>query len=337
MIKKAMIMAAGVGSRLHPLTQNVPKPLIPIANVPLMDLIMNHLQKNGIKDVIANTHYLAEQIQQRYVLENPTDISFNYIYEENLSGTAGGVKKCEFFFEPDDSFFVLSADGLCDLDFSKLYESHKQSGAIATMALYDVGEQDVSQFGVVVPREDGFVDQFQEKPQPEEAKSTLVNTGIYIFEPLIFKYIKENKFQDFAKDVFPYMLHQGVPINTFKVNCYWNDIGTISQYQKSVKDFISGKVKISMPNSAGRLIGNNIVKTPSFISPKANLLGNNSIGENCNIKEKALIHNCIIFDDVIIEENAVIQDCIVMGGVVERNTASFGEIIFQKNVNKTLI
>lgn len=329
-------MAAGVGSRLNPLTETIPKPLIPIANVPLMDLILYNLEAQGINEVIANTHYLAEKIQNRYVMENPSNIAFNYIYEEELSGTAGGVKKCEFFFDSNDTFLVLSADGLCDVDFSELYRSHKERNAIVTMALYDASSLDISQFGVVVPNDKGFVEEFQEKPISSEAKSTLINTGIYIFEAEIFNYIKEGEFQDFARNVFPYMLHKGIDINTFKVNCYWNDIGTISEYQNSVKDFISGKVKMPCPAYAGRSFDGNIIKAPSFVSPKVKFIGNNSIGSNCNIKGRALIKDSIIFDDVTIEENAVIKDSIVLSGVVAKNTSADGEIIFQKSVNKML-
>ena len=201
-----MIMAAGVGSRLDPLTKNVPKPLIPIANKPLMDFIMEELEECGIKEVIANTYCLAEQIQKRYTENNPTNIKFSYIQEETLSGTAGGVKKCEFFFKDEENFLVMSGDGLTDINFDELFEAHESSGAVATMALTYVPHSKTCNFGVVVVDGDGFVSEFQEKPPVEKAKSNLINTGIYVFRSDIFKLIPQGCFYDFAKNVFPSML-----------------------------------------------------------------------------------------------------------------------------------
>ena len=127
MIKKAMVMAAGVGSRLDPLTQKIPKPLVPVLNKPVMDILLQKLKDYGIEKVIANTHYLAEKIQDRYASQKVVDIDFSYVNEDELSGTAGGVKKCEFFFEDVDDFIVVSADGLHDADIGKIVKSHLES------------------------------------------------------------------------------------------------------------------------------------------------------------------------------------------------------------------
>ena len=142
MIKKAMVMAAGVGSRLDPLTKNTPKPLVPVANLPVMDILLNRLAFFGITGVIANTHYLGEQIQKRYKSRPPKKLDLQTIYEENLSGTAGGVKKCEFFFENEDDFLVLSGDGLHNAPLDRIMESHLQSGCIATMAVVPVAHEE---------------------------------------------------------------------------------------------------------------------------------------------------------------------------------------------------
>ena len=162
-----MVMAAGVGSRLEPLTQNVPKPLVPVLNKPVMDILLQKLKSYGIEKVIANTHYLAKQIEDRYSKNSPVDIDFSFIRETDLSGTAGGVKKCESFFEGEKDFLVVSADGLHDADLEKVMRSHKESGCIATMAISAVEHNEVSKYGVVVSSPEHRVIEFQEKPPCE--------------------------------------------------------------------------------------------------------------------------------------------------------------------------
>ena len=133
-ITKAMVMSAGMGSRLEPLTLQVPKPLVPVCNRPVMDILFESLAQIGINDVVCNTYYLAEQIINRYK-SNDLGIKFNYITEDTLSGTAGGLKKCQFFFDEGEDFVVLSADGLTNADIKKGIEIHKKSGAIATIGV----------------------------------------------------------------------------------------------------------------------------------------------------------------------------------------------------------
>ena len=151
---KAMVMSAGVGSRLDPLTKAVPKPLVPVANKPVMDILFEKLHAAGINDIICNTYYLADQIINRYK-NNNLGINFNYIKEDTLSGTAGGVKKCQFFFDENNTFVVLSADGLTNADIIKGIEIHNKSNAIATIGIKQIPMEDVPHFGVVVTDENG--------------------------------------------------------------------------------------------------------------------------------------------------------------------------------------
>lgn len=309
MITKAMIMAAGVGSRLDPLTQDVPKPLVPIANRPMMDILFERLLEIGVKDVVANTHYKAEQIINRYKT-NDMGINFSYIHEETLSGTAGGVKKCQFFFDEGEDFLVLSADGLSNANLKAGIAAHKKSGAIATMGIKQIDLEEIPNFGVVVTDKEGFVTGFQEKPHIKDAKSDYINTGIYIFNYKIFDYIPANTFYDFAKNVFPQLLSDGIKINTFVVQEYWSDIGTIDQYAQSIQDLFNNRYKFKH---------NEIIITPkgayitgeSYISSSALFFGNNTIGKNCIIGKNVVLKDCIIWDDVEIKDNVVLKNCIV--------------------------
>lgn len=317
---KAMVMAAGMGSRLEPITLMIPKPLIPVMNRPLMDIILTQLYNVGVKEVISNTYYLANQIIDRYK-NNNLGIKFNYIKETELSGTAGGVKKCQFFFDKGEDFIVMSGDILTTADIDKAVEIHKASNAIATIGVKEIPHEYVSHFGVVVTDEDGYITEFQEKPSVEEAKSNLINTGIYIFNYKIFDYIPENEFCDFAKNVFPKLLKERA-INTFVVDEYWNDIGTIGQYKQSIQDVFNGVCQIDHDRIIDTNLGSYVCgdsKIPSTIR----FVGNTVVGNNCKLGEYIKLENCIVLDNAEIKTGSELTDCVVIPAVSTR-----------KNVNK---
>lgn len=306
---KAMIMAAGMGSRLEPLTLMMPKPLIPVMNMPLMDIILTQLSELGVKDVISNTYYLADQIIDRYK-KNNLGINFNYIKETKLSGTAGGVKKCQHFFDEGEDFIVMSGDVLTNADIKKGIEIHKKSNAIATIGIKQIPHEHVSHFGVVVTDENGFITEFQEKPPVDEAKSNFINTGIYIFNYKIFDYIPENTFYDFAKNVFPKLLEEKA-INTFEVSEYWNDVGTISQYKQSIQDVFNGVCKIKHPQITETNLGT-YVSGKTKIPETVRFVGNNVVGNNCKFGEYIKLENCIVLDNAEIKTGSELTDCIIL-------------------------
>ena len=315
-VKKAMIMAAGVGSRLNPITLTVPKPLVTVANIPIMDILFSNLEKHGITDVIANTHYMAEKIISRYE-NNDFGINFSYIKEETLSGTAGGLKKCQHFFNEGENFFVLSADGVFDVDLSDVFERHIKCGKLATIVVKEIPQDMVENFGVVVTDEEGIVTEFQEKPPVNEAKSNLINTGIYVFNYKIFDYIPEGEFFDFAKNVFPKLLVEG-QISTYKTDAYWSDIGAIEQLIESNFDILNGKLKINC-NSAvktenGRYISES--DTNNF-----NCIGSVIIGKNCKIGKNVTLENTILCDNVSISDNLTLKNCLVSYDKTVNNNA----------------
>ena len=304
---KAMIMAAGVGSRLDPITQFVPKPLVRVANRPVMDILLEKLSKIGVNSVIANTYYLADKIIERYS-SAPFGINFNYIKEDTLSGTAGGLKKCRYFFKEDEDFLVLSADGLFDTDLRRGIDAHKNSDAIATIGIKQIPHEEVSHFGVVVVDKNGYITEFQEKPAVNNAKSNFINTGIYIFNRKIFDFIPENTFYDFAKNVFPKLLELG-QINTFEIKDYWNDIGTLEQYRQSNRDVFNG-----LCNFPGAVITE--YKNGALITDtedvNIDIHGNCVIGKNCKFGKNVKIENCILWNNIEICDNVTLKDCIII-------------------------
>lgn len=305
-----MVMAAGVGSRLDPLTQKIPKPLVPVLNKPVMDILLQKLKDYGVEKVIANTHYLAEQIQNRYSKNSPIDIHFDYIHEETLSGTAGGVKKCEFFFDDVEDFIVVSADGLHDADFDKIVKSHKESGCIATMAISAVDHAEVCHFGVVVPTKEHYVSEFQEKPSIEEAKSNYINTGIYVFNKRIFDFIPKSEKYDFAKNVFPSLLKAGEKINTYRIYSYWSDIGTIDQYIQSNIDALSKKVLIKDPNIVRKYDSVYVIGQNTKLPEDTSLLNNVVIGKNCTIGKNVKMENVILWDNITVADNVTLKNVV---------------------------
>lgn len=333
MITKAMVMAAGVGSRLGSLTQNTPKPLVPVINLPVMDILLEKLCSFGIESVIANTHYLGEKIKSRYSdrAESPVDIDFHSVFEEDLSGTAGGVKKCEFFFEGDENFLVVSADGLHDADLDRIVKSHIESGAIATMAVIAVDMSEVCHYGVVVSSPEHLVDEFQEKPPVKEAKSNFINTGIYVFNKRIFDFIPEGEKYDFAKNVFPSLLNAGEKINTYQIYSYWSDIGTVEQYKQSNFDALANKVMISGTKIIRNLDSRYIKGENTIIDKSAQLLENCIIGNNCKINAGAKLKNVILWDNVEICANVSVEDSIIANDCVIKCDVK-GEIIPENKI-----
>ncbi len=324
---KAMVMAAGMGSRLEPITLVMPKPLISIMNIPIMDIILSQLKEIGVEDIISNTYYLSNQIVERYK-SNDLGINFNYIKEDKLSGTAGGVKKCQYFFDAGEDFIVMSGDILTTADLKKGIEIHKNSGAIATIGVKEIPHDLVSNFGVVVTDEKGYIKEFQEKPAVEEAKSNLINTGIYIFNYKIFDYIPENTFYDFAKNVFPKLLEEG-QINTFTVSEYWNDIGTISQYKQSVQDVFNGVCQIKHGNITKTNLGSYVCGN-SKLPNNLRVLGNNVIGNNCKIGEYVTLKSCIVLDNAEIKPGSELDNCIVLP--VQQTSFASGNVSLEKDI-----
>ena len=308
---KAMVMSAGMGSRLEPLTLAVPKPLVPVANKPVMSILFENLVDIGIKDVICNTYYLADQIIEKYS-NNNIGINFNYITEDTLSGTAGGVKKCQHFFDNDSTFVVLSADGLTNADIKKGIEIHQKSNAIATIGIKKIPKEEVSHFGVVVTDSDGFITEFQEKPSIEDAKSDFINTGIYIFDYKIFEYIPENTFYDFAKNVFPKLLAEH-SINTFEITEYWSDIGTLSQYKQATTDLFENKCHFNHSPIVKSQKGEYISESEE-ISPDVEFIGYSTVGKNCSIGKQSVIDSSIIWDDVVIGAGVTVKNSVIASG-----------------------
>ena len=234
---RAMVLAAGLGTRLRPLTYEITKPMVPVLDRPVMAHILDLLERHGFEQVIANLHYFPETIREHF------GDRLEYRFEPELLGTAGGVRACADFFG-EESFLVISGDALTDIDLGALVARHRASGGIATLAVKRVA--DTREFGVVLHDHDGRITGFQEKPSPDEALSDLGNCGIYMFEPRIFDYFPERPFADWAQDVFPALLEHDVPFYIHELREYWNDVGSLGELRQGTFDALAGELHLEM-------------------------------------------------------------------------------------------
>ncbi|MCL6086988.1 MAG: NDP-sugar synthase [Actinobacteria bacterium] len=320
---KAMVLAAGLGTRLRPLTDLISKPMTPIVNKPVMEHIIELLIQHGFKKIVCNLHWYPEAIRNFFGDGAKYNIKITYSYEPELLGTAGGVKKVEAFFE-GKTFLILSGDALTDIDLTDLMEFHRKKGGICTLVLTEV--DDPSLYGVVIADNSSRITGFQEKPLMGEAKSCLANSGIYVFEPEIFKYIPYGTFYDFGRDLYPKLLEKGIPYYGYKHDRYWNDVGSLEQYQQGNFDALEGKVKVCIPGqqiNEGIWLGKNCIIEEDVIMIPPIVIGN-----NCTVKKGAKLYGPIIVgDNTIIDERAIMYRGIKWGsGYIGKDASLIGAI-----------
>ena len=337
---KAMVLAAGVGSRLDPLTQVVPKPLVPIANSPVMEHSLRLLSVHGFTDVIANLHYMPESISNYFGDGSRLGINLKFRYEEQLSGDAGGLRACRDFFSGKDPFIVMMGDLVTDCDLSALLNAHRAKKAVATIAVKRV--EAVEHFGVVVQNEQGFVTGFQEKPKREEAKSNLVSTGIYILDPKVFDHIPSEGAFGFGRQLFPQLVEKGLPVLAEEISSYWSDVGTIKQYRETNFDLINGRINMPVSglkemidgqirfmevgaqiNSGSVAHGTVFMGGNSKVLSGCKLSGSVVIGDNVTVEDGVQLENVVILSGARIARQANLKDTIVGPGCTVNAGASY--------------
>jgi mannose-1-phosphate guanylyltransferase len=302
---RAMVLAAGLGTRLRPITYEMPKPMVPVLNKPVMEHILRLLARNGFTETIANLHWFPDLIEGYFGDGSAQGVSLSYSREEQLLGTSGGVRNAAGFL--GDSFLVISGDALTDIDLRAMREFHESHDGIATLAMKRV--EDTSQFGVAIVGSDGRIQGFQEKPQPAEALSDLANCGIYMFRSEIFDFFPPpgtskaagsgdpEGFADWAMDVFPRLLESDIPFYSHEIDAYWNDIGNLQELREGNLDALTGAVDVDREGELveGFRSGERMELEPDLVGPV--LLG----------------PGCEIGDDVRIDGPSVISEGVRVG------------------------
>jgi mannose-1-phosphate guanylyltransferase/phosphomannomutase len=317
---KAMILAAGVGSRLDPLTRNVPKPMVPIVNRPVIEHIIHLLKKYGFMDIMVNLHYLGDAIEEHLQDGSRFGVKISYSHEDKLWGDAGSVKRCEKFFleGPNEPFLVVGGDDISDKDLGKLVTSHMEKRALVTIGLSLV--DDPSEYGIVLMNERNRITRFLEKPKGEIIFSNTANTGVYVFDQSIFDYIPQKVFYGFGHNLFPLLLEQRKPLFGHLTSSYWKDVGNLKVYRDTHSDALAGRVMLDMPAKECRKwvwMGENVE-----IHPTAEIGYPVFIGDNVCIEEGAQIHeNTVIGNNCVVEIGAILKETIMWdGAVVQRHT-----------------
>ncbi|MCA6070716.1 MAG: NDP-sugar synthase [Endomicrobium sp.] len=336
---KAFVLAAGASTRLRPLTMDIPKPMIPILGKPALYYTFLNLWKNGFTVACVNTYYRPDIITN-FFQNNDINIKLEFLHEKKILGTAGAIKNKEEFFE--DTFVVMSGDGLTDINLKKAVEFHKKKKSLATIVLKKINLR--FEYGIAITNKDGEIKSFVEKPLLGDVFNDEVNTGIYVFEPEIFKFIPKNKFFDFSMDLFPFLMKKKIKIYGYVMDEYWTDIGNIVEYKKGVFDALDGKLKIipiiknrenkyissnakidkSVKICGPCFVGNNVViGKNAVIEPYSVISDNVTMGNNVSVEKSIIwensefgdnvkITNTVVGSDTLISSNVTLFDSIVM-------------------------
>lgn len=338
---KAMILAAGKGTRVRPITYTTPKPMIPILQKPVMEFLVELLRNHGFDQIMVNVSHLAEEIENYFRDGQRFGVEIAYSFEGRIEngqlvgeaiGSAGGMRRIQDF-SPffDDTFVVLCGDALIDLDLTAALEWHRKKGAIATVVMKTVDPSEVSSYGVVVTDHEGRIQAFQEKPAVEDALSNNINTGIYIFEPEVLNYIPSGCMYDIGGDLFPKLVEIGAPFYGIAMDFQWVDIGRVPDYWHAIRSVLSGEVKnVSIPGrevAPGIFTGLNVsvnwdkvdIQGPVYIGGMtriedgARIIGPSMIGPNCYICGGATVDNSVIFEYSRLGANVRLVDKLVFG------------------------
>lgn len=305
---QAIILAGGEGTRLRPLTNTIPKPMLPIMNQPMLSYTIEWLKRYGITEIGITLHYRPEAIYEYFGDGSRFGVHITYFTEKEPLGTAGSVKLAESFL--DETFFVVSGDAITDINLSDALKFHQQKRSDATLVVNS--SENPPEFGSVIAASDGSVLHFMEKPDWDEVCTDMVNTGIYIFEKSIFSAIPSNRFYDFSRDVFPGLLRHGKRVFACHLEGYWRDVGNISAYQRCHKDIFDRKISLGINEEileSGILLGSNCkIDSSALLSPYCVL------GDNVVIAEGTSIKDCIIWSNAKIEKNARLYQTVVCSG-----------------------
>ncbi len=308
---KAVIMAGGSGTRLRPLTCNLPKPMVPVANKPMALHVVNLLKKHGIKDIIFTLHYLPEAIKDYFGDGSEFGVNIEYSTEEGKPlGTAGCVKAIQD--KLDETFLVISGDTLTDMNLTEAIQFHREKKSKATLVLKRV--PDPFEYGVVITDKEGRIQRFLEKPGASEIFSDTANTGTYILEPEVMNYVVMGAEQDFSNDLYPLLLLRNEPMYGFVSHSYWCDIGSLKMYRQAHYDLLNGDVDIDLelPTKENKIL----LGPGTQIHPRAIIEGPVLLGANCRIGSDTEIGPyTVLGDNVVVQEQVTLKQPVVWSNV----------------------
>lgn len=326
---KAVVMAGGFGTRIQPLTQSVPKPMIPVFNKPMMEYIILSLKNAGIRDIAILLYFKPEVIKEYFGDGSRLGLNIQYFTPDDDYGTAGAVKKAEKFL--DERFIVVSGDLITNFNIPEIIGYHESKQSKATITLTSV--PDPLQFGVVITDSEGKIVRFLEKPGWGEVFSDTINTGIYVFEPEILNLIPENKNFDFSKDLFPSIMASGINIYGFKAKGYWRDVGNPDSYRTSLLEIAAGQVKLPIEGEKVELDEGILYHGKNFtMGNDAKIKGLVVVGDNCHIGDNSIVSDCCLGSNCKIADNTELSKSILWDGVEIGTNSDISNAVFCDNV-----
>jgi len=304
---KAMILAAGFGERLLPVTKTLPKPLIPLLNYPVLFWNLNMLANEGISEVVSNTHHLGDKVIETVKKSSFKGMKIHFSAEEKILGTGGGVKKARKFFN-DDTFIVMNSDILLDIDFKKALSFHRDEKAAATMVLRD--DPKVNKLGGLYLEGDnvsGFTSQIT-----LSNKTPLLFTGVHILEPEIFNFISNDESFSIIDGLYYNLLAGKKEVKGFLEDGYFSDIGTFDDYLKVTFDGLEGWLSERLAalnpqlinlGSDTKKVDTTLIDSSAEISDKASIGARVVIGKNAVIGENVSLEDCVVFPSSKVPDN----------------------------------
>ena len=287
---KALFLAGGMGTRLRPLTNHLPKPMVPIMGIPLLERNICELKRCGVSEIVVSTCYQADCIEQHFGPDCRNGMEIHCICEEKPLGTGGAIKNCQKYF--DDTFLVFNSDILCNIDLKKLVDFHRQKKADITIAAIEV--KDPSNYGVIEYSPDETILSFTEKPKPGEEKSHFINAGIYVFEPRVLDLIPTGKPVSIERDTFPLLLKSGYRMSVYRGDGYWIDIGTPQKYMQAHRDIFEGTCSVAENNfKSDKIFG----IANAELDPSAKITGPVWLGKDVRIGANAVIGPNVVIGD----------------------------------------
>ncbi len=310
---KAVVMAGGFGTRIQPLTNSVPKPMLPVMNRPMMEHIIVKLRDElGIKDFVILLYFKPEVIKNYFKDGSEWGINIEYVLPNDDYGTAGAVKCAEEYLK-DDNFVIVSGDLVTDFDFRKIIDFHKQKNSKLTITLTPV--EDPLQFGVVIADKNDKIVKFLEKPGWGEVFSDTINTGIYVLEPEILNFIPKDENFDFAKDLFPLLMARGVDLWGCSIEGYWRDVGNPKSYREVHQDILHGKVEVKISGKKIEFKEGVLYTEDDLSLSEDQVKGMVVVGKNSKISKGVKLENAVLGDEVEVKESSEIRESVVWDDV----------------------
>ena len=335
---KAMILAAGQGTRIRPLTKGMPKPMIPILGKPVLEYIIEQLARHDVREIMVNVAYHHWKIENYFGDGHRWGVEMGYSYEGKREhgeivhkplGSAGGMRRIQdfsgFF---DETTIVLCGDAIIDIDFKSALYEHKMKGAMASVITLEVPNDQVKNYGIVVADKEGRVQSFQEKPSPEEARSTLASTGIYIFEPQVVDLIPPGQEFDIGSQLFPMLVDKGLPFYAQSRFFNWIDIGRVADYWAVCQRVLRGEIaQMDMPGKEVRpgvwvglntrvdwdsvkITGPVYIGSGSCIEKGVTIEGPCWIGHGSRLRTGCKVRRSVLFEYTRVSEGTVLEDVV---------------------------